>query len=124
MSTQSFEHTYCPHGAIALRDFTVEPTRGDTVTCHARITSGTREQTLTATAVGAIGAMTEMLYGMGAGVEIVSLSQHVEGDDTIVYLLCERNGRQSWSYGRGRASDEAAVNALIAGANQLAETLA
>ena len=119
MTTANFDQTYAPDGQIALHTLSVEPTRGDTVTCRARITLGKRSHDVSATAVGTIGAMVEMLYALGAGVEIVSLSQEQIGDDVVTYLRCERNERQCVSYGRGRTGDEAVVNALIAGANQL-----
>lgn len=119
MTTQNFDQTFAPDGRIALHTLSVEPTRGDTVTCRARITLGKRSHDVSATAVGTIGAMTEMLYALGAGVEILSLSQEQMGDETVTYLQCERNSRRCWSYGRGRSGDEATVNALIAGANQL-----
>ncbi|AUH67210.1 MULTISPECIES: hypothetical protein [Gordonia] len=120
MTTSSFDQTYAPAGDIALEAITIEPGRGDTVTCRARINLGRRCHDVSATAVGAIGAMTEVLYALGAGVEIVSLYQHQEDGETVTYLLCERDLHRSWSYGRGRTGDEATINALIAGANQLA----
>lgn len=119
MTTANFNQTFAPDGQISLQTLSVEPTRGDTVTCRARITLGTRSHEVSATAVGTIGAMVEMLYTLGAGVEIVSLSQDRVGDEVVTYLRCERDERQCVSYGRGTTGDEAVVNALIAGANQL-----
>lgn len=120
MTTANFDTTYAPDGDIALQTMSIEPDRADTVTCRARLTLGRRSHDVTATATGTIGAMTEILYALGAGVEIVSLYQEQDGDETVTYLLCERDSRQIRSYGRGRNGDEATVNALIAGANQLA----
>ncbi|MGB3698477.1 MAG: hypothetical protein WBA05_13680 [Gordonia sp. (in: high G+C Gram-positive bacteria)] len=118
MSTLDFDRTYAPDGDITLQTLSMELDRADTVTCRARITRGRRSHDLAATATGPIGAMTEILYALGVGVEIVSLSQERDGDETVVYLLCERDARRVRSYGRGRTGDEAAVNALIAGANR------
>lgn len=120
MSTASFNETYAPDGTITLQNLSVEPARADTVIARARLTLGRRAHEITATASGTIAAMTEILYALGAGVEIVTFSQQRDGDETVTYLLCERDSRQRWSCGRGRDGDEAAVNALIAGANQLA----
>lgn len=119
MTTQNFHQTFAPDGQIALHAMSVEPDRGDTVRCRARISLGKRSHDVSVTAIGTISAMSEILYGLGAGVEIVSLSQEQIGDETVTYLRCERDAQQCWSYGRGRTGDEAAVNALIAGANQL-----
>ncbi|WP_026917604.1 hypothetical protein [Gordonia shandongensis] len=120
MSTQRFDDTFAPHGMLALRDLSIEAAPGDTVVCRARFSAGPRDFDLSATASGPIGAMSEMLYGMGAGVEIVSLSQQDDDGQVTTYLLCERDSRRCWSYGRARRGDESAVHALIAGANQLA----
>ncbi|EGD53791.1 hypothetical protein [Gordonia neofelifaecis] len=120
MTTQRFDETYAPAGVIALEAMSIEPDRGDTVTCRARINLGKRTHDVSATAVGSIGAMTEMLYALGAGVEIAALCQHQDDGEVVTYLLCLRDTRQCWSYGRGRTGDEATINALIAGANQLA----
>lgn len=119
MTTANFDQTFAPDGQIALHSMSVEPARGDTVTCRARISLGRHAHDVSATAVGTIGAMTEMLYRLGAGVEIVTLSQERIDDEVVTYLRCERDARQCLSYGRGRTGDEATVNALIAGANQL-----
>ena len=40
MTTAHFHQTFAPGGEIALHTLSVEPTRGDTVTCRARITRG------------------------------------------------------------------------------------
>ncbi|MGB3303371.1 hypothetical protein [Gordonia sp. (in: high G+C Gram-positive bacteria)] len=105
---------------ITLQTLSIEPARADTVVARAHITLGRDAHDISATATGTIAAMTEILYALGAGIEIVRLSQQRDGDETVTYLLCERDSRQGWSSGRGRDGDEATVNALIAGANQLA----
>ncbi|WP_353107700.1 hypothetical protein [Gordonia sp. (in: high G+C Gram-positive bacteria)] len=119
MTTASFNNTYAPTGAISLDDLRIEPSAADMVRCTANVTVAARTVSLEATAAGTIGAMTSMLYDIGAGVEIMSFYQQTEGAEIITYLLCDRDGDRCWSYGRGRTGDESAVNALISGANQL-----
>lgn len=120
MTTASFDKTYAPTGAISLDDLRIEPGASDMVRCTADIRVAARTISLEATATGTIGAMTSMLYDIGAGVEIMSFYQQTEGEQVITYLLCDRDGDRCWSYGRGSTGDESAVNALISGANQLA----
>ncbi|MFT3716230.1 MAG: hypothetical protein QM774_09865 [Gordonia sp. (in: high G+C Gram-positive bacteria)] len=114
----------CSSTAIALEGLNVEPDTADTVLCRARLLVDRRALDLEATAPGPIGAMSEMLYGLGAGVEIVSLYHQPDGADVAAYVQCERNGRRCWSYGRARTGAEATVRALIAGANELTGRLA
>ena len=121
MTTAHFDTTYAPTGSIALQAFSMEPARADAVHCTARVRIASRTVRLEATASGAIGAMTSMLYDLGAGVEIISFSQQVDDDEVTTYLLCEADGRRGWSYGIGGTADESAVAALISGANQLVD---
>lgn len=120
MTRRVFDKTYAPAGSIRLQDLAVEPDRADMVRCTAHVTVAQRTVSLEATASGTIAAMTSMLYDIGAGVEIVSLYQQPDDADVGTYLLCESGGQRCWSYGRGDTGDESVVNALIAGANQLA----
>lgn len=119
MTAESFHRAFAPQGEITLRELLVEPGGADTVVCRARLTVGRRAMDLETSAPGTIGAMSEMLHGLGAGVEIVSLYQQPDGAHVAAYLLCERAGRRCWSYGRAATGDEATVRALIAAANQL-----
>ncbi len=119
MTAETFRRAFAPQGAIALHELQVAPADADTVVCRARLTVGRRALDLETRAPGTIGAMSEILYGLGAGVEIVSLYQQPDGAHVAAYLLCERDGRRCWSYGRAATGDEATVRALISAANQL-----
>ncbi|WP_024332950.1 hypothetical protein [Gordonia hirsuta] len=119
MSAARFEGAYAPRGTIALQQLRTEPGPGDSVHCRATLTVGQQPLHLEASAFGAIGAMSEMLYGLGAGVEIVSLYHQRDGRQVAAYLRCERDGRQCWAYGLADTGDEATVRALISAANQL-----
>lgn len=68
---------------------------------------------------GPISALTDMLYRLGAGVEIVSFHRYDFTGGVATFLLCERDDRRTWSMGNGRTGQESALTALIAGANRL-----
>ncbi|MFT4086008.1 MAG: hypothetical protein QM658_02460 [Gordonia sp. (in: high G+C Gram-positive bacteria)] len=122
MTTAAFEQAYAAPGALTLRRFEVEPDLGDMVTCRALLSShhDDREIDRAATAYGPIGAMSEILYGLNAGVEIVSFYTQPDGDQVAAYLQCTRDSARCWAFGRGRTSAEAAARALISASNQLA----
>lgn len=120
MTTDHFESTFAPRGTIALQQLDTRPGPGDTVCCAATLTVDSRPHHLEAEAFGTIGAMSEMLYGLGAGVEIVSLYHQNDGTQIAAYLQCERDSKRCWAYGRAATGDEATVRALISAANQLA----
>lgn len=119
MSAATFAGAFAPQGAISLQQLHIEPEPGDAIRCRATLTVDQRPIDLETSAFGTIGAMSEMLYGIGAGVEIVSLYHQPDGAQVAAYLLCRRDGEQCWSYGRAATGDEATVRALIAAANQL-----
>lgn len=120
MTRQNFTDTFAPTGSIRLGAFSVAPARGDLVECQATLAVADEIMSLHATASGPIGAMTSMLYEIGAPVAIVALHQRLAVDgQTTTYLLCEDDNRQCWAYGTGDTGDMANVNALIAGANRL-----
>ena len=104
---------------IRLGAWSMTPAPSDMVECRATVAYADRIMSLSATATGPIGAMTSMLYDMGAGVSIVTLHQRQTEAGYAAFLLCERDNRQCWAYGDGSTGDEANVNALVAGANQL-----
>lgn len=119
MNDAGFAAAYAPAGRYRLHQLSVEAGADDLVTCRAMISDAGHELDLQARATGPIGAMTEILYDLNAGVEIVSLHQQREGDGIATYLLCERDGRRCWAFGRATTGDEATARALVAGANQL-----
>lgn len=108
-----------PPGAIALQQLHIESEPGDSIVCRARLSVDQRSVDLETSAFGTISAMSEMLYEIGAGVEILSLYHQPDGARTTAYLLCRRDGEQCWAYGRAATGDEATVRALISAANQL-----
>lgn len=106
-------------GAIALQQLRLEPDTGDTVRCYADLLVDDQALHLESTASGAIGALSELLHGLDAGVEIVTFYQQHDGERIAVYLLCARKGERCWAYGRATTGDEAVARALISAANQL-----
>lgn len=119
MTTDQLEGTFAPRGTITLERLASQPGPGDVVRCQATLTVDARPLQLEAEAFGTIGAMSEMLYGLGAGVEIISLYHQKDGAQVAAYLQCERDGQRCWAYGRAATGDEATVRALISAANQL-----
>lgn len=119
MNAERFDDAYAPAGAITLRHLQIHDEMGDTVRCLATLTVDHRDLHLETSAHGTIGAVSEMLYGLGFGVEIVGLYHQTDGAEVTAYLQCTRDGEQCWSYGRAANGDEATVHALIAAANQL-----
>ncbi len=119
MSWQGFTDKYTPSGTIRLGSWSVEPDREDMVTCRATIAYADRIMSLQARATGPIGAMTSMLHDIGAPVQIVSLHQREVDGAITMFLLCEDHHHQCWALGNGDTPAEAAVNALVAGANRL-----
>ncbi|HNP57121.1 MAG TPA: hypothetical protein PK331_06505 [Gordonia sp. (in: high G+C Gram-positive bacteria)] len=104
-------------GRIRLESWAASPTDGDRLDCRATITVGGHDHALSARATGQLGALSAMLYDLGAGVEIHRLHQRHDGADVITILLCGNDDRQWWAVGTGADGDEANRNALIAGAN-------
>ncbi|ORM26997.1 hypothetical protein [Williamsia sp. 1135] len=120
MSWSIFTETYAPAtGPIRLGAWTASPTRHDLLECQATIASGNTIASLTATATGSIAALSDMLYRLGSGVEIISLHQYPHAGGIATFLLCERDERRSWSMGNGPTGEESALGALIAAANRL-----
>ncbi|GAB17641.1 hypothetical protein GOEFS_036_00800 [Gordonia effusa NBRC 100432] len=122
MDWNGFTSTYAPEGSIRLGSWTIEPAARDQIDCRATLSIDDRTMSLHAKASGPISAMTSMLYDIGAPIQILSLHQRTSGDQVITFLLCENDDRQCWAAGFGASSDEASVNALIAGANRLLPT--
>ncbi|MFT3660337.1 MAG: hypothetical protein QM809_02750 [Gordonia sp. (in: high G+C Gram-positive bacteria)] len=121
MTAEILTGAFAPQGAIALRQMHVEPETGDTVRCRVGLIIDQQPVDLETSAPGAIGAMSELLYGLGAGVEIVSLHHQNDGAYIAAYLRCRRDGRTCWAYGRAHTGDEATARALISAANQLTD---
>ncbi|GAA4755453.1 hypothetical protein MUG78_07450 [Gordonia alkaliphila] len=119
MSAERFASAFAPSGSITLQHLQIHTEVGDTVRCRATLIVDQRELHLETSAHGTIGAMSEMLYGLGLGVEIVGLYHQNDGAEVTAYLQCLRDGERCWSYGRAATGDEATVHALIAAANQL-----
>ncbi|MFW0793690.1 hypothetical protein AAFP30_07760 [Gordonia sp. CPCC 205515] len=119
MSPQGFTDEYAPTGCIRLGAWSMEPTHADMVTCRATIAYADRIMSLQAQSTGPIGAMTSILYDLGAPVQIVRFHQREVDGAITTYLLCENDDRQCWACGTGDTRDEANFNALIAGANRL-----
>lgn len=120
LSTEEFtEHFAAPDGPIRLDSWTATPTDGDRLDCRATIVVDDRDHAVQARATGQLGALTSMLYDVGAGVEIHRLHQRRDGDSYVTLLLCGNDDDEWWAMGSGTNGDEANRNALIAGANRL-----
>ena len=106
-------------GRIRLDSWTASPSDGDRLDCRATIVVGNHDHALSARATGQLGALSSMLYDLGAGVEIHRLHQRRDGDSYVTLLLCGNDDDEWWAMGSGTNGDEANRNALIAGANRL-----
>ena len=122
MTWQEFTDEYSRGGTIRLGSFSAVPCSGDLVECRATLAIADRIMSRSAVAAGPVGAMTSILYDVGAPVQIVRLHQRVVDGLVTTFLLCEHDGRQAWAVGEGASSDEATVHALVAGANRLLES--
>ncbi|MFE0751378.1 hypothetical protein [Gordonia sp. NPDC058843] len=119
MTWQEFTDEYSRGGTIRLGSWSVASCSGDLVECRATLAIADRIMSCSAVAAGPVGAMTSILHDIGAPVQIVRLHQRVVDDVVTTFLLCENDGRQTWAVGEGSSSDEANVQALVAGANRL-----
>jgi hypothetical protein len=120
MSWTAFADTYAPtSGPIRLGNWSSSRAPQDLLLCRATIATRDTICSLTTTASGPIGALTDMLYRLGAGVEIVSLHQYDLPGTVATFLLCARDGRRTWSMGEGQTGEDSALSALIAAANRL-----
>lgn len=124
MTWQEFTDEYGGSGSIRLGAWSVAPQAADMVECRATIACDDRIMSASATASGPVGAMTSILHDIGAPVQIVQFHQRRTDGHITTILLCENGNRQCWAYGDGTTSDEASLNALVAGANRLRESMA
>lgn len=104
---------------VRLGTWTITPHQQDLVECRATVSYANRSMSLSATASGPVGAMTSILYEIGAPMQIMRSHQRNQDGRITARLLCESNYRQFWASGGGATCDEANVNALVAGANEL-----
>ncbi len=115
----STEELTAERGSIRLDSWIAAPADGDRFDCRATIVVDNCGHAVTARATGQLGALTSMLYDVGAGVEIHRLRQHHDDDGYVTMLLCGNDSGERWAMGSGANGDEANRNALIAGANLL-----
>lgn len=120
MDWSTFTDTYAPtSGPIRLGTWNTSRAPHDLVHCQATIDTGATVAPISATATGAIAGLSDMLYQLHLGVEIIGLHQYSHAGGSTTFLLCERDGRRSWSMGSGAGGEESALGALIAAANRL-----
>lgn len=120
LSTEEFTERFTTADrGIRLHSWSMSPADGDRLDCRATIVVDNRDHRVAARATGQLGALSEMLYDIGAGVEIHRLHQRRDGDEYITMLLCGNDIAEWWAVGSGANGDEANRNALIAGANLL-----
>lgn len=120
MDWSTFTDTYAPtSGPIRLGTWNTSGAPHDLVHCQATIDTGDAIAPISATATGAIAGLSDMLYQLHLGVEIISLHQYSHAGGVTTFLLCERDGRRSWSMGSGACGEQSALGALIAAANRL-----
>lgn len=118
MTWRTFCSTYAPeNGPLRLRDWNERALgRGEhrfeaifSTTCPDA--SAVRAQT---TASGAIAACSEMLHGLGYGIEIERFHQHHRGSTWTTILYCSADdGAGAWAIGFGENSAEASVKAML-----------
>ena len=119
MTWRTFCSTYAPeNGPLRLRDWHERALgRGEhhfeaifSTTCPDA--SAVRAQT---TASGAIAACSEMLHGLGFGIEIERFHQHHRGSTWATMLFCTTGGNPAgaWAIGFGENSAEASVRAML-----------
>ncbi|GED96619.1 hypothetical protein [Gordonia crocea] len=120
LSTEELTERSSPaERGIRLHSWATSPADGDRLACRATIVVDNHDHRVEARATGQLGALTAMLYDVGAGVEIHRFHQRREGDEFITILLCGNDYDEWWAVGSGADGDEASRNALIAGANLL-----
>lgn len=125
MTWRTFCSTYAPeNGPLRLRDWNDRALgRGEhhfeaifSTTCSDA--SAVRAQ---ATASGAIAACSEMLHGLGYGIEIERFHQHHRGSTWATMLYCTTGGNPegAWAIGLGENSAEASVKAMLSAVARL-----
>ncbi|WP_301546844.1 hypothetical protein [Gordonia sp. X0973] len=119
MSDEEFTQSLAHAGTIRLHAWSATPADGDRLDCRATIAVDDRDHSVAARATGQLGALTSMLYDIGAGVEIRQFHQRHDGGGFTTILLCGNDIGEKWAIGTGMSGDEANRNALIAGANLL-----
>ena len=118
MSWRTFCCTYAPeNGPLRLRDWNERALgrgehRFEAIFSTTRPdASAVRAQTV---ASGAIAACSEMLHGLGYGIEIERFHQHHRGSTWATMLYCSADGGAgAWAIGFGENSAEASVKAML-----------
>lgn len=118
MSWRTFCSTYAPeNGPLRLRDWNERALgrgehRFEAIFSTTRPdASAVRAQTI---ASGAIAACSEMLHGLGYGIEIERFHQHHRGSTWATMLYCSADGGDgAWAIGFGENSAEASVKAML-----------
>ncbi|OYD69792.1 alpha-isopropylmalate synthase regulatory domain-containing protein [Rhodococcus sp. OK302] len=119
MSWNEFESTYAAmNGPIRLGAWSTEKIAPGRWTFEATLGLGERIAKASATATGAISAMTSMLYDAGISLEILSFHQHQIGHRTATFIFTECSGRRSWAMGIGESATESSLRAMTSAANR------
>jgi hypothetical protein len=127
MSWESFIDTYS-HGCGPLRLGQWECTDADRPatrlgpqprTFRATLGVGDRIETATATATGAVAALTAMLHERGIAVEMLRFHQMESGANTATFIRGSDGVRAEWAMGVATDPTESALRAVIACANRL-----
>jgi len=119
MSWAEFERAYTGSAAIRLGGWRIADRADAQVELTATIATGDRIAPMSVTATGPLGALTGMLYEIGAPVEIVALHQQSTPEGYFTFINADRDDRRMWAIGRGDDATESAMQALIAAANRL-----
>ena len=121
MSWNEFESTYAAmSGPIRLGAWSSEKIAPGRWAYEATLGLGERIATASATATGAISAMTSMLHDAGISLEILSFHQHEIGHRTATFIFTECNGRRNWAMGIGESATESSLRAMTSAANRFA----
>ncbi|MCV7186766.1 hypothetical protein [Mycolicibacterium thermoresistibile] len=86
---------------------------------QATLAVGDTTSTSTATAIGPVAALTEMLHERGVAVETVSFHQVPAGQCTATFLHGTNGVRAEWAMGWAEDPTRSALGAVIACANRL-----
>jgi hypothetical protein len=86
---------------------------------QATLAIGDRIETATASAAGAVAALTQMLYERGISLEMLRFHQLESGEHTATFIHGCDGRRSQWAMGWSEDPTQSALRAVIACANRL-----
>lgn len=120
LSWDAFTSRYtCTSGPIRFGTWATRAQRGGRTEFDATFAFGDTITSCSATAFGAVEALTSMLYDAGFHVEIISFHQQNAGGQTMTFVECDSGGRREWAMAHDSDSIESSIRAIIGAANML-----